>query len=277
MMMTLYKTGPLSTKIRELVIEKLLQRFEPQITNIINYDSENYQWDESKLDRLAKMVVPLLHERRPAAKAAICSGLDLQASFEPNIVRDHLPDDDREDGQRYSRWEREILSDRRAGYGIGEEQLPQRYPIERPEVRTSRLPTYIGDAEMGPFAPLLIERVPRNRMFKRLLSYCTYRLRNSDQRFLSLHADRLGDYQKPLRVTLYAPLFSGDEEIEVVNFLAQYKRACGDTGISQRIALWVFTFNLKGVALASFETYRNKNVVAVSEVKIRLNRTAMHR
>ncbi len=129
-----------------MVVEQLIQRFEPRITNIINYHLEKYQWDESELDRLAKKLVPLLQERVPAAKAA---GIEPQLPFVPNIVRDHLPYDDREDGQRYSRWEREIISDRRAGYGMGEEQLPPRYPIDRSEVRANRLPIDIGDAEMG--------------------------------------------------------------------------------------------------------------------------------
>ncbi len=52
-------------------------------------------------------------------------------------------------------------------------------------------------------------------------------------------------------------MFSGEEEIEVLNFLTQYKRACDDTGISEGIVLRLFRFNLKGVALAAFETYHN--------------------
>ncbi len=58
-----------------------------------------------------------------------------------------------------------------------------------------------------------------------------------DQSFQPRQAHRLGDYQKLLKVTLYAPLFSGEEEIEVLNFLTQYKRAYDDTGISEGIAL----------------------------------------
>ncbi len=86
---------------------------------------------------------------------------------------------------------------------------------------------------MGPYEPHLTERVPRNRVFKRTLSYQAYRLKNVDQSFHPRQADRLGDYQKRLKVTLYAPLFSGEEEIEVLNFLTQYKRAYDDTGISE--------------------------------------------
>ncbi len=122
---------------------------------------------------------------------------------------------------------------------------------------------------MGPYEPHLTERVPRNRVFKRALSYRTYRLKNVDQSFQPRQADRLGDYQKRLKVTLYAPLFSGEEEIEVLNFLTQYKRACDDTGISEGIALRLFRFNLKGVALAGQGNpdpgYRRCAVVLVAD------------
>ncbi len=90
------------------------------------------------------------------------------------------------------------------------------------------------------YEPHLTERVPRNRVFKRALSYRTYRLKNVDQSFQPRQPDRLGDYQKRLKVTLYAPLFSGKEEIEVLNFLMQYKRACDDIGFSEGIALSFF-------------------------------------
>ncbi len=75
-------------------------------------------------------------------------------------------DDEREDGQRYSRWEREIVSDRRNGHGMCDRQLQSSYPIDRPEVRANRFPMDVLDPEMGPFEPHLAERVPRNRMFK---------------------------------------------------------------------------------------------------------------
>ncbi len=77
--------------------------------------------------------------------------------------------------------------------------------------------------------------------------------------FLPQQADRLGDYKKRLRVTLYAPLFSGEEEIEVFNFLTQHTRACDDTGMYEGITHLLFRFNQKGVALASFETYHNSH------------------
>ncbi len=96
-------------------------------------------------------------------------------------------------------------------------------------------------------------------MFKRALSYRAFRIKNLDQRFLHRQADRIGDYQKRFRVSLYAELFSGDEEIEVLNFLSKYKRACDNTGNSEGIALRLFRFSLKGIALASFDTYHNSH------------------
>ncbi len=74
---------------------------------------------------------------------------------------------------------------------------------------------------MGIFEPHLTERVLRKRVFKRALSYRTFPLKNSDQRFSLRHVDRLGDYQKQLKVTPYVLLFSGEEEIEFVYFLTQ--------------------------------------------------------
>ncbi len=105
-------------------VEQLIQRFDRRITNIINYHLEKYQRDESEVDRLAKKLVPLLQECVPAAKAAIWSSPETQAPFLPNIARDHFPDEEREDVQRYSRCERDIVSDRRAEHGMGEGLLP---------------------------------------------------------------------------------------------------------------------------------------------------------
>ncbi len=115
MMMTLFKTSPLSREHYKMVGEQLMPRFEQQNTRILNY------WDESELDRFAKKMVPILQEGVPAAKAAIGSGPEPQAPFVPNIVRDLLPDDEREDGRRYRRWEREIVSDCGEGYGMCDE------------------------------------------------------------------------------------------------------------------------------------------------------------
>ncbi len=85
-----------------MVVEQFIQRFEQLITNIINYHLDKYQWDESELDRLAKKPVLLLQERTWAVKAAIGPGPVTQEPFAPSIVRDHFPDDEREDVQRYS-------------------------------------------------------------------------------------------------------------------------------------------------------------------------------
>ncbi len=137
--------------------------------------------------------------------------------------------------------------------------MPPRSPIDMLEVRGNRFPIDVGDAEMGPFDLHLTERVPRDRVFKGALSYSTYRLKNVDQSFLPRHANGFGDYQKRLKVTLHAPLFNAEEEIAVLNFLTQYKRACDNTGISEGIPLRLFRFNQKGVPLAYFETYHNSH------------------
>ncbi len=115
-------------------------------------------------------------------------------------------EDEREGRKRYSTWERELVADRRHGLAT-DEQLQPRYPMDRREARANRIPIDVSYAEMGPYEPHLTERVPRNRVFKRALSYRTYRLKNVDQSFHSMQADRLADYQKRLKVTLYAPLF----------------------------------------------------------------------
>ncbi len=128
---------------------------------------------------------------------------------------------------------------------------------------------------MGIFEPHLTERVLRKRVFKRALSFRTFPLKNSDQRFSLQHVDSLGDYQKQLMVTPYVLLFSVEEEIEFAHFLTQYKQACEDIAICEGIAPQLFSFNLKGVALASFSTYHNSHVAAVSKVKITLNRAPM--
>ncbi len=68
-------------------------------------------------------MVPLLQKRVPATESAICSFREAQITFVSNIVRDHLPEDERENLQRYNRWEREIVSDRRAKHRMGEDSF----------------------------------------------------------------------------------------------------------------------------------------------------------
>ncbi len=163
------------------------------LTNVINYHLETYQWDESELDRLAKKLVPLLQERVMTSNAAGGAGPEPPVPFSPSIAGDHPLEDEREGRQRYSRWEREIVSESRHGLGT-HEQLPPRYPMDRQDGRVNKFPIDIGDAEKGPYEPHLTERAPRNRVFKRALSYRTYRLKNVDQSFQPRQADRRGDY-----------------------------------------------------------------------------------
>ncbi len=157
LMTTVIKTSPLSRENVEMVVDQLIPRFEQRITNLINYHLEKYQWHESELDRLAKKLVPLLQERVLTSNAAGGAGPKPPVPFAPGIAGDHPLEDEREGRQRYSRWEREIVSDRRHGLGT-DEQLPPRYPMDREEARANRFPIDIVVAEMGPYEPHLTER-----------------------------------------------------------------------------------------------------------------------
>ncbi len=59
-MKTLLKTSPLERENFEMVVEQLILRLKARFTNIINFHLENYQRDESELDRSAKKLVLLL-------------------------------------------------------------------------------------------------------------------------------------------------------------------------------------------------------------------------
>ncbi len=185
-------------------------------------------------------MVPLLQERVPRVTLPATSRMAHEEhdshvppgiqEFERGSPGHPGEDEERDTRQRYSRWERDIVSDRQYRDTTREGYLPSRHRQDISRKRRSILTMDPGVEDMGPYEPHLTERIPRDRVFKRALSYRAYRLKNTDQSVTPRQADRLRDYQKRLKVTLYAPLFDGKEQIEVLNFLSQCKRECDDTG-----------------------------------------------
>ena len=265
----LMKTSPLSKENCDLVIDQLMPHFRQENTKVINYYLDKYQWDESELDRLARKLVPLLHTRvqevqvvppsRMAQEAQASYTPSRQYAFERDHDRTHEAEDDRYEKHRYSRWERDIVSERRHRDIQSHGQVP--LPEERRTHPGSGAQFLLGPGieDMGPYEPHLKERVPRNRAFKNVLSYRAYRLKDLDQKFTAAQGDHLADYQKRFKGVFQGKPFSGEEEIEVLRFLTNYKEACNDSTLSEAVALRLFRFNLKGMALASFETYLSRN------------------
>ena len=108
---------------------------------------------------------------------------------------------------------------------------------------------------MGPEYYGLPERKTRRAEFQHVISYRAYRLRNRDNRYDATIADKVADMAKRLRPSMQCPNFSGEDEIAVLGFLKNYKRACDDTGTSEGAALPLLRYFLAGGALSSFNRY----------------------
>ena len=107
----------------------------------------------------------------------------------------------------------------------------------------------------GPPQTGLEERQPLNIMFRQAVSYRTYRLRRRDRRYDASIADKIGDLAKRLKPSMQCPNFSGEDEIAVLGFLKNYKRACDDTGTTEGMALPLLRYFLTGEALSTFLSY----------------------
>ena len=107
----------------------------------------------------------------------------------------------------------------------------------------------------GPEYYGLPERKTRRAEFQHVISYRAYRLRNRDNNYDATIADKIADMAKRLKPSMQCPNFSGEDEIAVLGFLKNYKRACDDTGTSEGAALPLLRYFLAGGALSSFNKY----------------------
>jgi len=111
----------------------------------------------------------------------------------------------------------------------------------------------------GPDYPGLKEIHPINDLFKRALSYKTYRLRNRDAKYDGEVAQQLTKICRRMKHAMPGEEFTGDDEIAVLAFLKKFKYACDETGVAEGAALPLMKYFMGGEAKATMLTYIGLN------------------
>jgi hypothetical protein len=99
----------------------------------------------------------------------------------------------------------------------------------------------------GPPVPGLTEIIPSRSDYKHLVSYRTYRLEDISQRFDPSVTAKLSSYAKRLKHSI-EDKFSGDEPIEVLQFLRTFKEAADHNRVGEGAAARLVPYFLKGMA-----------------------------
>ena len=112
----------------------------------------------------------------------------------------------------------------------------------------------------GAKVPGLTEQVTRRPEFKSLVSYRTYRLRNTDQKVDSSVTGRVNANLKRLKHCLDFK-FSGEPAIQVVDFLRTFKEAADLNAIGEGEAAILLSYFLEGRAKSGLSS-RMKHIAA---------------
>jgi hypothetical protein len=99
----------------------------------------------------------------------------------------------------------------------------------------------------GPPVPGLAEIIPSRSDYRHLVSYRTYRLEDCSQRFDPTITAKLSSYAKRLKHSI-EDKFSGDEPIEVLQFLRTFKEAADHNRVGEGAAARLVPYFLKGMA-----------------------------
>jgi len=111
----------------------------------------------------------------------------------------------------------------------------------------------------GPDFPGLKEIRPINELFKRALSYKTYRLRDRNANYDGQVAQQLTKTCRRMKHAMPGEEFTGEDEIAVLAFLKKYKYACDETGVAEGAALPLLKYFMGGEAKATMLTYIGLN------------------
>jgi hypothetical protein len=99
----------------------------------------------------------------------------------------------------------------------------------------------------GSPVPGLTEIIPSHSDYNHLVSYRNYRLDDISQRFDPSETAKLSSYAKRLKHSI-EDKFSGDEPIEVLQFLRTFKEAADHNRVGERAAARLVPYFLKGMA-----------------------------
>lgn len=105
----------------------------------------------------------------------------------------------------------------------------------------------------GPRFETLREIVPTNPLYKKVMSYRTYRLARRDQDRSSRETGKVRDFIKRMDIKLSAHHFSGEDPIMVLDFLARFTREANIQEMSEAQAFLTLPSFLSGMARLQFE------------------------
>ena len=95
---------------------------------------------------------------------------------------------------------------------------------------------------------------PLNDLFRRVMDFRKYRLKNRSGRYDPKIAKTVTKVGKLMSLQMKGASFSGDDPITVLRFLSRFRGACDQNGLHEGAALWCFQFFLTGSALARVQS-----------------------
>jgi hypothetical protein len=110
------------------------------------------------------------------------------------------------------------------------------------------------DRVKGPRVPGLEEIIPSRSAYRRLLSYRTYRLANTSQRYDPTVTAKLASYAKRMKHSLEEK-FDGNEPIAVLDFLRSFKESGDHNRVSEGAAARLMPYFLKGAPKEEYRSY----------------------
>lgn len=99
----------------------------------------------------------------------------------------------------------------------------------------------------------LTEFKPLNELFRKAVSYKTYRLKNRDGQ-VNMDTVRIDKLHRKLKVQMGSFTFDGSDPISVLGFLERFKTACNHNHVHEDAAIWLFQFFLEGQAQAMLQS-----------------------
>lgn len=90
---------------------------------------------------------------------------------------------------------------------------------------------------LGPRFSRLTEIHPAKPSLGLVLSYLSYRLRNTDQDIGDTVLAKTGDHNKRLKILLGARKFDRTDPISIISFFSAYKKLCDKNCVSRGVAL----------------------------------------
>lgn len=124
---------------------------------------------------------------------------------------------------------------------------------------SARNDTSSDDGDSAPKFPGLSVLRPRNHVLRGALSYRTYRLRNICDTYNDKIARKMHSFGKKVKFDMPADgEFNGDEPLEILKFLGEFKNACDNVGVSEGAAVRLLPMMMKGSARKGYENFLNR-------------------